>query len=327
MGSRSRLVALALAFSSALAAPAFADPTAQEKETARNLMEEGRDLRDDKKDLKSALDRFKAADQIMRVPTTGFEVATTEVALGMLVEAREVLARITASPPQKGEPPQFKEARVKAQKLDDEIASRIATLVVSLSKPDPSATILIDGVALPPSLVGLPARANPGHHVILASTKSMEGREEVDLREAEKKEITITLEARGVEHETIATEPTPPKEQPHGSGARTFGFVMLGIGGAALVGAGITGVLTFTTQSDLTTKCPNHICGPDAHDELSMANTVALVSTVSFIAAGVCGVAGLVAILVGKPSAPAQQTSARVVPWILPGSAGLSGTF
>ncbi len=327
MGSRLRLSAFAIAMA-LVATPAFADPTPQEKETARNLMDEGRELRDEKKDPKLALERFKAADQIMHVPTTGFEVASTQVSLGLLVEARETLARIISSPPQKGEPPPFKEARATAQRLDDDLATKIATLVVSLDKAQPGATILIDGVALPPSLVGLPARANPGHHVILASTKSMEGKAEVDLAQGEKKEITVTLEPRGVEHETIVQD--QPKEQPKpasSSGARTFAFVMIGLAGASLVAGGVTGVLTFTTQSDLATKCPNHICGPDAHDELQMANTVALVSTVSFIAAGVCGVAGLVAILVGKPSAPPAQSAARVVPWILPGSAGISGTF
>jgi hypothetical protein len=51
-----------------------------------------------------------------------------------------------------------------------------------------------------------------------------------------------------------------------------------------------------------------------------------LVSTISFIGAGVCAAAGLIAVLVGKPSTP-SPASARVVPWIVPGGAGLSGTF
>lgn len=325
MASRLRASAL-VAIMLALSAPALADPTPQEKETARNLMDEGRDLRDDKKDPKAALERFKAADAIMHVPTTSIEVAATEVSLGMLVEAREVIAKILATQVQKGEPIQFKEARKRAQSLDDQIAARIPTLIVNVNKAQPGTTVLIDGDALPPSLVGLPARANPGHHVIVASTKSMEGRQEIDLGEGEKKEVTITLEPRGVEHETIAQE--QPKEAPpvtKASGVRTFGFVMLGLGGAALVGGGVTGALTFSMQSDLATKCPNHVCGPESHDELATANTLALVSTVSFIAGGVLAVTGLVSVLVGKPHV--EKATARVVPWIGPGSAGLSGVF
>jgi len=317
---------LLLAVSMAVASPALADPTPQEKETARNLMDEGRELRDDKKDPKSALERFKAADQIMHVPTTAIEVAVTQVALGQLVEAREALARVMSSQPQKGEPIQFREARAKAQSLDDSLAGRIPTLVVSLKGPSVGATVLIDGVALPASLIGLPARANPGHHVIVASTKATEGREEIDLAEGEKKEVAIELVSRGVDHETIVKEQAPKETVQGGGGARTVGFVLLGVGGAALVAGGITGVLTLTTQSDLSQKCPNHICGPESHDELTMGNTLGLVSTISFIGGGVLAAAGIITVIVGKPSAPKEE-HARVVPWIGPGSMGLSGTF
>lgn len=310
-----------------LATSALADPTPQEKETARNLMDEGRELRDDKKDLKAALQRFMGADQIMKVPTTGFEVASTQAQLGQLVEARETLARVISSQPKPGEPPQFKEARSKAQALDDSLAGRIATLVVSLNHAPPGVTVMIDGVSFPQSLIGLPARANPGHHVIIANAKTEEGRQEIDVREGERKEITIDLVSRGVDHEAITPETPVAKETSHGGGgARTAGFVLLGVGGAALVTGGITGVLTFTTQSDLAQKCPNHICGPESHDELSMANTLGLVSTISFIAGGVLATAGIIMVIVGKPSA-AKEEHARVVPWIGPGSAGLVGTF
>jgi hypothetical protein len=324
MGSRTRAFLVAVT----LATSALADPTPQEKETARNLMDEGRDLRDDKKDLKAALQRFTAADQIMKVPTTGFEVASTQAKLGQLVEARETLARVISSQPKPGEPLQFKEARNKAQALDDALAGRIATLVVALNHSPPGVVVMIDGVALPQTLIGLPARANPGHHVIVANAKTEEGRQEIDLREGERKEITIELASRGVDHETITHE-TPVATESHGGGGggmRTAGFVMLGVSGAALVTGGITGALTFTTQSDLSQKCPNHVCGPESHDELASANTLGLISTISFIGAGVLATAGIVMVIVGKPAA-AKEEHARVVPWIGPGSAGLAGTF
>src|SRR5438270_8546116 len=101
MGSRARAFLIAMALSTR----ALADPTPQEKETARNLMDEGRELRDEKKDVKAALQRFTAADQIMRVPTTAFEVASTQALLGQLVEARETLSRVLSSPAKPGEPP------------------------------------------------------------------------------------------------------------------------------------------------------------------------------------------------------------------------------
>ncbi len=322
MGSKARAFLIAMT----LAGPALADPTPQEKETARNLMDEGRELRDDKKDPKAALQRFIGADQIMHVPPTTFEVAATQAQLGQLVEARETLARLLSTPPKAGEPPQFKDARNKGQALDDSLASRIATLVVSLKNAAPGAQVMIDGVALPQALIGLPARANPGHHVIIANAKTTEGREEIDLREGERKEVTIELVSRGVDHETIVKETPVGTETTHGGGARTVGFVVLGVGGASLVVGGITGALTLSAQSDLATKCPNHICGPESHDALASANTLGLVSTITFIAGGVLAATGIVMVIVGKPTATKEE-HARVVPWIGPGSAGLAGTF
>ena len=65
---------------------AAAQSTAVDRETARALMREGRELRDSG-DLASALKQFEAANGIMHVPTTELEVARTQAALGLLVEA------------------------------------------------------------------------------------------------------------------------------------------------------------------------------------------------------------------------------------------------
>src|SRR5260221_5508152 len=83
------------------AAPA--GPSAAEKETARSLMKAGRASRD-KGDHKAALESFKAADAIMKVPTTGLEVGREQVALGLLVEARDTFLKIVRIPVEPKEP-------------------------------------------------------------------------------------------------------------------------------------------------------------------------------------------------------------------------------
>jgi hypothetical protein len=326
MGSRLR-IACVVALAATLAAPALAAPTAAEKETARNLMDEGHHLRDDQKDPASALARFKAADQIMHVPTTTLEVATTQVQLGRLVEARETLAHLLSSPAKAGDPQIFQQARAKAQALDDSLAGRIATLVVTVHGDTKGAEMKIDGVRVPATLIGLPNRANPGHHAILVDTRTMVGRAAVDLADGEKKEVTIDLKPQDLSKDDTPDAPPPVKEAPHHGGARVFAVVMFGVGGAALVAGGITGIMTFTTQSDLATKCPNNVCGPESHDELVTANTLATISTVSFVGAGVCAVAGLVSFLLDKPHAAPAQTGARLEPWVGVGAAGVRGTF
>src|SRR5206468_7438918 len=78
--SRRRLVRVGLAGLSAASAlwsaSASCEPTTMEKADARAWMAEGRTLRN-QRNYEAALKSFKAADGIMHVPTTGFEVART----------------------------------------------------------------------------------------------------------------------------------------------------------------------------------------------------------------------------------------------------------
>jgi hypothetical protein len=107
-----------------LAAPAaHAQVSGADRETARSMMQEGRDLRD-KGDLKGALQRFKSADDIMHVPTTSLEVARTQVALGQLIEALDTIANIRKTPAGADDPAPFKDARVKADELDAQVEGK-----------------------------------------------------------------------------------------------------------------------------------------------------------------------------------------------------------
>src|SRR5271169_6333782 len=96
--SRARAAGWIVAFASILGTTsARAEPSAADRETARTLMQQGRELRA-KGDLKEALKRFQAADEIMHVPSTGLEVAKSQVAIGELVEARDTIAAIRRVP-------------------------------------------------------------------------------------------------------------------------------------------------------------------------------------------------------------------------------------
>jgi hypothetical protein len=85
-------VALVLSSAAAFAAPSDADK-------ARALMKEGDGLYFSS-DYAGALERYRAADAIMKVPTTGLAVARAQAALGKLVEARDqalTVARATGA--------------------------------------------------------------------------------------------------------------------------------------------------------------------------------------------------------------------------------------
>lgn len=310
----------------AVAAPALAQ-SAADKETARSLMDQGDDLRT-KGDLKGALARFQAANEIMHVPTTALEVAKTQVALGQLVEARDTLAQIISSSPTPREPPQFREARADAQRLDASLEPRVPTLTVTVTgaKEGAAVSLSVDGVAVPAAVIGLPRRLDGGHHVLVATTSTQEGRTEIDIAEGEKKDVSIALAT--VAKPTLPTTETPETPPPPPEMHRSFviPITLFAIGGASLVAGGITGAMELSQASSLQSGCANKVCPPSQYGTLDSANALATVSTIMFAVGGAFVIGGVISIFVGKPSAPAS-TQAHVEPWLGFGAAGLRGAF
>ena len=90
-------VALLAAALSVTNAAYAAGPSAADRETARTLMEQGRELRN-KGNMLEALKRFQGANNIMHVPTTALELARAQVALKMFVEARDTIGMLRQMP-------------------------------------------------------------------------------------------------------------------------------------------------------------------------------------------------------------------------------------
>jgi hypothetical protein len=351
MGSRRiRLTLTAVALASMVAAPAAAATatSAADRETARSMMQEGRDLRD-KGDLKGALQRFKAADDIMHVPTTGLEVARTEVSLGLLVEARDTVAAIHKTQAQPDDPVPFKDARVKADELDSQLEGRIPTLTISVTGAAEGDTpsVSVDGVSLPSSVAALPRKIDPGHHVVSAKAAAGEAKEELDIAEGEKKEVSLALLAGGsggAGEETPGAESRPVVHTP---GVLTYGGIV--VAGLGLATGAVTGVLELSKASAVKSECPTKACAPGTpSSDLSSATSLATISTVAFGVAAVGAVVAVVSLVVGhkgssamqapppadpgstEPNAdgpPPSESRIRAMPWIGLGSAGVVGTF
>lgn len=341
MASRRTLgIALLLASLTATTA-AHANPTSADRETARTLMQQGRELAA-KGDLKEALKRFKGADDIMHVPTTALEVARTLVAIGQLVEARDFIAAIRQNAPRASEPQPFKDARAKADALDASLNGRIPSLVVTVkgAPEGEQAAVSVDGTPIPAGVVGLPRAVDPGHHVVTARVASKtaqgEGTQEVDVREGQQKPVEVTLTVTATPEPTATPPVAPPPEAPAPGTSHSptvITWVGVGLAGAGVIAGTVTGVLSMSKKSALQSECPNDVCAP-GNSDYSAANTYALVSTIGFIAAGVgAGVAAVTLIVgheepaAGPAEAPPAQTGLVVRPWLGVGAGGVSGSF
>jgi hypothetical protein len=359
MGSRRVPLALAAAALGAifLAGTARAEPTAADRETARALMTEGRELRE-KGHVADALKRFKAADDIMHVPTTGLELARTQAAMGLLLEARDAIANIRKVPASPSDPEPFKDARAKAEELDTSLEAKIPalTIVVQGAADSETPTIVVDGTPLPAAVTGLPRRVNAGRHTITVRTPTAQGEQTVDVKEGEKKDVQVILSAQSRTPDVTPPEAEPtqaPAEHPSEPSGPTshsptvLTFVGIGVGGAGLVTGAITGLLSISKTSSLKNECTDNHCTSKNNglSDYNSANTLATISDIGFVVAGVGAAVAITTLILGHevsgaaatPEAPtgapsstapdSPQSRLRVVPWIGVGSAGVVGVF
>jgi len=350
----------ALTAAGLLGAPsAHADPSASDRETARSMMTEGRELRD-KGDMKAALQRFKTADSLMHVPTTGLEVAKAQVALGLLLEARDTIAAIRKYPQGPNDPAPFNEARSKADDLDTTVEGKIPSITITVGGTADGETpaVSIDGSSVPAAVAGLPRKVNPGHHTVAAKGSSGEASQEIDVADGEKKQVQLVLSAGGAGapppgEENAPKEPSTPDNRSHSP--TTLTYVSGGAGAAGLIVGAITGILSLSTTSKLKGECTaaKSCETPQAQSDLSSAQTTATISDIGFIVGIVGAGVAVTTLLIGHdataeapartptetgggnggeapadaPATPAPESRLRVTPWIGFGSAGVFGTF
>jgi hypothetical protein len=307
-------------------AVARAEPSPAQKETARGLMAEGRDLRE-AGDFRGALKRFSAADSLMRVPTTGFEVASTQAQLGQLVEARETLRRVLGMPRAADDPEPFNEARSRAQQLDQQLLARIGALRFLVDNAE-DVSVSVDGEDVPRAALSMPFRVNPGRHVVVARAGERKQRREIIAVEAETVDVQLKLADRAP-----ASEPAPAAPiadpSPHEPAHRlpTLAYVGGGLAVAGVLAGSVTGISAISHRNAARKDCVNGDCPPSTWSDLDKAQSMATASTVSF-AVGAIGLAVAVTSLLLDPK-PEKKRAFLVSPDVGSQSAKLTvaGTF
>jgi hypothetical protein len=282
------------------AAPVFAEPSAAEKETARSLMDEG-DKLVAAGQAAQALERYRAAHQIMGVPTTGLELAKTESQLGFWVEARATALSVVRIPVVAGEPSVYGSARTRAEALAEELAARIPTLVIQLTPTVAAATVSVDEVVLPPAALGLPYKANPGPHVVSAQAAGYDrAASEVVLTEGQQGSLVLTLipsTAAVAAQPTLPAEPaaaTPTDTPPAAEGAsNTLAYVSLGVAGVGATVGAVTGIMSLGQKSDAEKFCHGNVCSREAKESIDSSRALATAANLGFGVAIVAGAFGV----------------------------------
>lgn len=329
-----RAFALAFVSFTLFASPLFAQ-TAEEKQQARALMDEG-DQKRDAKDYKAALAAYEKADGIMHVPSTGLEVARMQAQLGMLLEAKETVTRVKNIPAKDKEPQAFVNARKAAEQLNEELGRRTPSLQVVITGLDAGQTadVTVDNEAIPAASLGSPKKVNPGLHTVVVKSAGKETKVEVTVAERETKSVPVELKPepqRTVKMDTTNVDDSAtPKILMYGG----FALAVVGIG----VGS-VTGLMSMSKVDDIKGSCnpDTNKCPTDKAGDIDDAKMLGNISTLGFAAGGLGVVVGVVGIIMNSgskesPSPPpgaSAKSSPRVKtqPVVGAGYLGLSGSF
>jgi hypothetical protein len=306
VASRTVLRAILVILCSALvfaATVASADPESD----AKDLFERGRELRA-RGDCAGAVELFRRA---VAVYPSGMG------SLRNLAECEETLEHYTAArrawldlgrgltlvhdPKYEG---WGQDSRNAAERLAPKIARLRVDIVVQtergevpLSEGD-AVDVLLDGEALDFALLGTEVERDPGTHELRVGG--------ADVKAAISRQIVLhageSLPVRlGV---TLRTKPLSQEIPPRGSRpALAVGWMLVGVGGAALAAAGVSLAVRQTALGDLSQACPNYqttACSPSVESIVSRGR-LASALTSAFGVAGLVGLGGGIAlVLVGS---------------------------
>jgi hypothetical protein len=225
-----------------------------------------------------------------------------------------------------------------AQAHISKLEGHLSKLTVAVSSDSPPGLVVeVDGTALPVDQWGTEQVIDPGHHVVTAhAPRRRPWSSAVDIG-PEHDAQTITVGALVLDASDApppppppppATDVTPAPASPDtatlGSWKRPAGWIVGGIGVAAVGAGAVFGVMAITKSSDAKSKCsPSSCTDPAAVSENQDAKTAATISDVA-IGAGVAAVAVGAWFLFTAPSTQSASSALPIVPFVGREQAGIA---
>ena len=328
MSFRSRFLSVSLVAATLLASLSVANPAFADAESdAKDLFARGRDLRN-KGDCAAASPLFFKAWKIYPQGLGNLRnYAECEEQLGHFTSARRAWLDVKRALLTAANDPKYegwdKDAEEAASRLQPKVA--VVTVDVTVRTPQgegpasekSGVELLVNGEPVAANLIGTPLERDPGIYKI-----------RLQAPDAQPVEQSVSLAAGDNKHVALRIVRTPsdkgvdggyPGEEGGSSSQKTIGWVAIGIGGAALVGSGVTFLLRSAALSDLEAAC-----GPDYENTCPQSKQAErddavdqgkLMGTLSpiLLGAGVVGVGAGVALLLTAPKS-SPKTGLRIYP-------------
>ena len=302
----SRVLALALVLASSVALA--------QSPSAGELFKQGRALIKQNK-FAEACEKFQKSQELDPQLGTLFNIAQCEEKIGKLASAlaayREVVAKDSNA-----------QRRALAAEYQSKLEPRVAKIVVQIAKPPASLVVTLDtptgGKPIDPNV---PTEVDMGDYSVIARA---DGYRELSTKITVSKEgetTTVPL-ALALVHgaEPVTTQPAQPQPPPHEtdtphahSSRATYGKIGVVVGGAAVAGGVVLGVLANGAWSDAKavcggTTCPTQMQVDQANQHVNDARSYGNLSTAFVIGGLVVAGTGLALWL----TAPTNEHAVRV---------------
>lgn len=291
-----------------VATPVHADDAegTDHRAQARALAESG-DAEFAKGRCDRAVPLWQQAESLFPAPTLLLRVARCEALLGQVVNAATMLQQILEQQLPPDAPEAFTEARDEAIRSLPRVRARIATLRVDVAGEGAVVT-LDDGVIR----AGEPLPVDPGAHSVSVRAGDATWESNVTLGDGEVRTLAVSVVSRHGVPETPAQ--------------RKVGYVLGGVGLAAVVVGAVVGVTALATASSLGNTCgaDRSQCPSSAQSDIDSLRMRSLLADLSLGGGAALVIAGAVVTLT---SPPAKEPPARLE--ILPTAGGmvLRGVF
>ncbi|HEY4104521.1 MAG TPA: hypothetical protein VGM44_11550 [Polyangiaceae bacterium] len=319
-----------LAFVLLTAAPAFADPTAADRATARSLAGEGYHALQSK-DYATAIDRFSRADALVHAPTLMIDWARALAGVGKLVEAQERYEQIIREGVDPKAPKSWQKAYNDANNELAALKPRLAWVTINVSGTN-DARVTIDGAPIPPAAIGVRRATNPGERSVRVVAKGyLPQKKTIQLAEGSDSSVAFALQPdpdQQAQASTLLDTSAPAPSEAPPKRKRTLAYVAMGVGGAGILVGGITGILAMNKHSELEKSCPGGACPSNQSNNLNSYHTLATVSDVGFAVGIPIAATGVALWFLNRPSSEAPPAQGlRVHPYFAGTSLGAVGSF
>jgi hypothetical protein len=281
--------------------PALAADAAAEAlfRAGREAMEQG--------DYSTACNRFAESQRLEPAGGTAFNLAACFEKLGRVASAWKTYREAAERLPHGDARARHSEEQARA------LEPKLPKLTLSPGPGAENVIVELNGTELGAASLGLALPVDPGEQRIIVRAPGREARTmTVTLAVSETKQVTVSP------GKATAPEPgaRPPESAPasdsaasdDGSGQRTLGWVLGGVGVAGLAVSAVTGVMVLDRKNTVDEECTNDLCTAKGDEAAASGRTLSTVSTIAFVA-GAAGVGVGAYFLLSAPDAP---VSARV---------------